>query len=128
MLASGFEPAIGNRFEVMTYRVRTGTPVLTDITQALAAEYSNSGLSLVTEREPIIIKPFQLTIATAGNSQFQIRLDGQTNQAYTIESSTDLVNWREVLSTNSGPSASIQFLDSPPANLQHQLYRASTGR
>lgn len=48
--------------------------------------------------------------ATAGNGQFSFNYTTQTNFAYVIQSSTDLMNWVSV-STNTATSSSTSFSD-----------------
>ena len=122
---SGFRPLIGNRFEIVSYRSELGAPALADITQSLDLDMGATGLTLVTQREPIIIEPFALAITPIAEQQVKLVLTGQAGQAYTVEGSTDLVNWNEVFSTESAANDTIELVDAPEENIDHQVYRAS---
>jgi hypothetical protein len=52
-----------------------------------------------------------------------MRLEGQTNQIYVIQSSSDLIQW-ETLGTNHAPHGIIQFKDSTSTNHTRRYYRA----
>lgn len=57
--------------------------------------------------------------------QFQIRVEGQTNQLYRIQATDDLGNW-VTLQTNYAPFGVIQFTDQQSTNHQRRFYRAVT--
>jgi len=59
------------------------------------------------------------------NSDFQLRVEGQTNQIYRIQASPDLANWVTV-STNHAPFGLIQFRDTSASNHTLRFYRATT--
>jgi hypothetical protein len=60
-------------------------------------------------------------IQTDGN--LQMRLEGQTNQIYVIQSSSDLIQW-QTLGTNHAPHGIIQFTDTASTNHTRRYYRA----
>ncbi|MFT4688345.1 MAG: hypothetical protein ACI9OD_000542 [Limisphaerales bacterium] len=57
------------------------------------------------------------------DGNLQMRLEGQTNQIYVIQSSSDLIQW-ETLGTNHAPHGIIQFKDSTSTNHTRRYYRA----
>jgi hypothetical protein len=59
------------------------------------------------------------------NQQFQIRIEGQTNQIYRVQASPDLANW-VTLGTNYAPFGIIQYTDTVSTNHMFRFYRATT--
>ena len=59
------------------------------------------------------------------NRDFQIRIEGQTNQIYRVQASPDLANW-VTLSTNHAPFGLIQYSDTGASNHMFRFYRAIT--
>ena len=57
--------------------------------------------------------------------QFQLRVEGQTNQLYRIQASDDLGNW-VTLATNYAPFGIIQYTDHQSTNHPLRFYRAVT--
>ena len=61
-----------------------------------------------------------------GNGQFQLRLIGQGNTNYVLETSTTLTNWVSLL-TNAAPNGIGDYVDVVSSNFSHRFYRAMRG-
>jgi hypothetical protein len=68
--------------------------------------------------------PFSLSaLATLGTPGLALRLDGDVGRTYTLQSSSDLVRWIDILTTNlAGPSVILS--DPDAAHAPHRFYRA----
>jgi hypothetical protein len=81
-----------------------------------SAQIQLTGLQVVT--------PFQLTGTTISNGTPWFVLNGLGSNTYTIQISSDLVNWAS-LSTNTEPSTGAMLLnDASPNKPQNRFYRA----
>ncbi|MBG88287.1 MAG: hypothetical protein CMO80_15475 [Verrucomicrobiales bacterium] len=58
-----------------------------------------------------------------GNGTLQMRLEGQTNQVYVIQASSDLIQWT-TLGMHHAPHGIIQFTDTASTNHTRRYYRA----
>jgi hypothetical protein len=71
-----------------------------------------------------VVTPFQLTGTTISNGTPWYVLNGLGSNTYTIQISSDLVNWAS-FSTNTEPSTGTLLLhDATPNKPQHRFYRA----
>lgn len=59
-------------------------------------------------------------------NRFQARLNGVTGQNYTVQYSTSLTNWNQLLITNSGSNSSVLITD-PAATNKQRSYRVLVG-
>jgi len=71
-----------------------------------------------------VSSPLTLSAPSWSANQFQFTLNGQTNQNYTIQTSTDLVNWTSVSTNNSANATQVITL---PAPTSQSFYRALVG-
>ena len=67
--------------------------------------------------------PAALSIQVLSSGQPQITLTGQGSQPYTVQASTNLLNWLPV-STNQMVNGQSQFIDEPIRNWTMRFYRA----
>lgn len=79
-----------------------------------------SATSLSTNDETLI--PALALPRVLPNGRFQMALSGDANSPYTIQSSTNLINWTPLLTTNV-PTASLLYLEFPISGRQ-TFYRA----
>jgi hypothetical protein len=77
-------------------------------------------LSITINDKPVLSSPFWRT------NRFQTRLTGVTGQNYTIQYSTTLSNWNQLLITNSGANNSLLVTD-PAATNKLRAYRVLVG-
>jgi hypothetical protein len=66
------------------------------------------------------------TFGLDGGGQFQLRLIGQGNTNYILQTSINLSNWVS-LATNAAPSGIWDFVDPNSTNLDYRFYRAIEG-
>ncbi|MBI3416349.1 MAG: hypothetical protein HY043_13725 [Verrucomicrobia bacterium] len=71
---------------------------------------------------PAVLTPLSYS-ASAG---FQLLLTGTSNHTYTIQTSTDLTNWIDLLATNLAANTA-GVIDLTARNLSDRFYRAKTG-
>ncbi|MBM3833308.1 MAG: PKD domain-containing protein [Verrucomicrobia bacterium] len=70
-------------------------------------------------------QPIQLTIESAPESgQFRLRLRGQAGKSYAIESSTDLVNWKSVVTQTLPVKGAFEFTETETIGFAQKYYRA----
>jgi hypothetical protein len=64
--------------------------------------------------------------ATRGTAPglLQLELAGPAGLAYSIQTSTDLVSWRDLTTITNAQSSDVITLDALPSAAQHQFYRA----
>jgi hypothetical protein len=125
-LRNGFQPGLGDTFQVMTYSSRTGT--FTAVTGCSIGNglffdvmYENTRLLLVTKDGAPHLDSFKWSF---NNGQFQFRLTtGTSGQTYVIEASTTLTNWVPI-STNALPDCVLEFVDTNAVNFPYRFYRA----
>jgi hypothetical protein len=86
------------------------------------ATTSNKIFSITINPKPVLGSPGW------ANNQFQMQIDGASNQNYTLQVATNLVspNWISVFSTNSTATNSF-FITDPNATNQQRFYRLLLG-
>lgn len=67
-----------------------------------------------------------LTAASVTGGQFALQVDGDFGPDYSIQTSTNLLDWATVFSTNS-PALPFNWLDPEPANANLRFYRILLG-
>jgi hypothetical protein len=100
-------------------------------TNLLSVQVSDNGtpsLSATQSFSVIVNRPSQpgLTSPALSNGQFTLLISGDTGPDYTVQSSTNLVDWLPIFSTNS-PALPFQFLDSNASNYRQRFYRVLLG-
>ena len=85
-------------------------------------------LSATQSFSVFVSRPSQpgLTSPRLTNGQFTLLISGDTGPDYTVQSSTNLVDWLPIYSTNS-PALPFQFLDSNSSNFSRRFYRVLLG-
>jgi hypothetical protein len=71
--------------------------------------------------KPVLSAPVRL-----GNGQFQFNFTGNPGQNYTLQASSDLVNWSSLITTNSSNSA-YTITDPSAAGMPRRFYRIWVG-
>ena len=67
-----------------------------------------------------------LTFMSGTNGGFKLTFTGLTNVAYSVQASTNLVNWARLGSANQPLPGQFQFVDSGVTNYQRRFYRVSS--
>jgi hypothetical protein len=67
--------------------------------------------------------PAQLSASVLNDGNFKITVTGSPNMPYTIQGSTNLINW-DSLNTNSAPSGTFDYNDLGATNFLQRFYRA----
>jgi hypothetical protein len=142
-LDSGFMPALGDNFSVLSFGSRVGKfDCLIGANLGgginLLANYSPTNLVLMTTNGPV--QTNTMTIFTCGAHPPHLQFTGLPGQTYSIEATTNVVtvtncvpdpcqilsrfdNWVTLFRTNS-PTGEIDFDDPAAASLDHRFYRA----
>jgi hypothetical protein len=115
--------SVGNAdFNVTTPFLASHQYKLTMVTACSAADDSESSSVQLTGLQ--LVTPFQLTGTTISNGTPWFVLNGLGGNTYTIQTSSDLVNWAS-FSTNAEPSTGALLLkDATPSKPQQRFYRA----
>ena len=72
---------------------------------------------------PKPLAPFRLKIESAGDEFIAITLEGEPNVNYTLQSSDDLSNWNDEV-TSSAIDGNVEFVDRIPVGESRRVYRA----
>ena len=76
----------------------------------------------------LIVRPYPLLSVTGYNSnQFQLQLIGEPGKTYTIEASTNLLDWLAVFTNSAAGDGSLDFADEFLTNSNSRFYRAVLG-
>jgi len=123
-LANGYQPEVGNAFQVITYIGRSGT-------FSTISGLKTDGLYLTPS-----YGPNHLTLTAASNSPpllsapwitndiFQIPITGAPGQSCVIQTSTNLTDWEPIYTNILG--GEFQFSDTNIAAWPHRFFRAVT--
>ncbi|EEF61768.1 Ig domain-containing protein [Pedosphaera parvula] len=92
--------------------------------QDTSGSFTNRVLSLLVNagNTPAIT----LSSPTVANGQFRFQVNGHSGVNYTIQVSTNLINWAALLTTNS-TSTSFKVLDAGVGGFSRRYYRVQTG-
>lgn len=83
---------------------------------------------LALSRSPasIVIEPRLQVLSGIAQGQFSMRVIGETNQTYMVESSSDLVHWAPVKTAATGVDGTLDVVDPAAQNQDHLFYRAKS--
>lgn len=106
-----------------TYMVRA-----VKLEQSASGTYFNASQGIFFSAGRIAQQQLQITASELQDGQFQLRLTGPPGLEFTIDSSTDFVDWRPILTDRLSGSA-FQFSDRQTKDFPRRFYRArkSTG-
>jgi hypothetical protein len=76
--------------------------------------------SFPIETRPTVVPPFRIDLVPASHGFFRVQFPSVPGGNYSIEASSDLIAWQQVLLTNA-TSSSVSFLD-PDLQLQASRY------
>jgi hypothetical protein len=87
----------------------------------------SNDLGAVTSTPALLLLsgPFRIVSYGASNSAFSLQTAGVAGGTYTIEASSDLINWVPLF-TNYAPNGLLNFTDSNAATIPVRFYRAMT--
>lgn len=83
-------------------------------------------LALSQSPASIVIQPKLQALSGIAQGQFSMRLIGETNQTYTVESSSDFVHWTTVKTAVTGGDGTLDVVDQAAQNQNHLFYRAQS--
>jgi hypothetical protein len=110
----GLDASTGDYTSSSGIFVLSGTPTQSGIFSFAAVAFDADG-NQVTNTTSITINPLLFAPTTISGGKFQLSLNGNAGNYYTILFSTDLINWSPLLITNP-PSAQPLYLDFPMTN------------
>lgn len=82
----------------------------------------NLDLPIVEPVNPAVVVRFSTNAVQLLNGGLQLRIEGQSNQVYRVQASSDLANWVDV-STNFAPYGLIQFAEPQAITNSSRYYR-----
>ncbi len=83
-------------------------------------------LALSQPPPSIVMQPRLQALSPPAQGQFSLRLMGETNRTYTIESSGNMTNWITVKTAATGANGTLDIVDSVAQNQGHLFYRAKS--
>ena len=123
-LINGFRPGSGSAFPILTCGSCTGqfasTGGLTLGGVRLSPAYASTSVTLNAVAD---VQAVLGSIGVQANRHFELRLMGAPGQSYSIQASSNLVDWATLLTTNT-PSGVLDFTDSEAAHFPQRFYRA----
>jgi hypothetical protein len=70
-----------------------------------------------------VLRPFFTSSGRESDGTFEAQFDVQSGTNYTIQASTDLVHWGDLLNFTFGSSGPVLFTDPGATNYPHRFYR-----
>ena len=83
-------------------------------------------LSLSQPPASIGLQPRLQLLPRVAQGPFSLRLIGETNQTYTVESATNWTNWTTVKTAATGNGGTMDIVDERPQNPDRLIYRAKS--
>jgi hypothetical protein len=123
VLAPGYNPTVGQSFQVLNAMPRNGT------FSQITTEPANSASLFTATYQPtavlLSVSALRPTIDLGslrfGAGKFQLNLTGSLGQTYVIQATTDFTSWNSI-ATNTFEQSVWQFID--PSALPYRFYRA----
>jgi hypothetical protein len=102
-----------------------------DTTNAITVKVSDNGIPSLSATQSffVMVNPLArpaLSSVALNNNQINFSVDGDVGPDYSVEVSTNLVDWTTLFTTNSPPMP-FQWMDENPAVLPLQFYRIKVG-
>lgn len=120
-LDSGFAPATGAQFQILSATSRTGTFATLTVPAGISVNYSNTGVFLaVTGAVPVQILSPNLSAGT-----FNFGFNTITGRSYTVQSTTNLTNPNWILFTNFTGNGSLKQLALSVTSAAQRFFRVS---
>jgi hypothetical protein len=125
-------PSASTNFFITTNGVLTWTNTAaspgTNVIYVTVTDNSAPPLSATNNFSLIILAPaapaLALVSTLASSGRFQFSFNTQSNTLWRVDTSSNLVNWRPVLTNVVGPSGTLQFTDLLATNFPTRFYRA----
>jgi hypothetical protein len=94
----------------------------------IATDNGSPSMSATQSFTITVLRPAQPAFQQTGlsNGQFNFQIGGDAGPDYTIQASTNLVNWASLLTTNS-PALPFFWSDSDSTNFSQRFYRVLLG-
>jgi hypothetical protein len=100
----------------------------TNVIYVTVTDNSVPPLSATNNFSVIILPPASPTLAVSNtlssSGRFQFTFNTQSNTAWRIDASTNLLNWVPIFTNVAGTSGTLQFTDLLATNFLHRFYRA----
>jgi hypothetical protein len=91
-----------------------------------AVATNSSGLTLGSDMTFTTLKqPAIATFTNLPNHQLSMRFTGTTNATYSVQTSSNLLNWTVLSNVTMNASGSFQFLETNSATAPRRFYRLS---
>jgi hypothetical protein len=118
-LASGFAPAIGNQFQILSCSSESGNFSGLNVPAGISVNYSNNGVFLVVTGTV----PAQIVGPSLDGTNFAFSLGTISNQSYTVQRNDDLNSTNWVFYTNFTGNGSPMQVSAPATSVPHRFFR-----
>jgi hypothetical protein len=118
-LASGYLPALGDQFQILSCSSLAGAFSSTNMPAGISVSYSNNGVYLVVTGTV----PAQILNPAVSNGNFTFSLGTVNSQSYTVQHNDDLATTNWVFDTNFTGSGSIMQMVAPVTNAPQRFFR-----
>jgi hypothetical protein len=115
-LTSGFVPAPGKQFQILSCSSLTGAFSSTNVPAGMSVSYSNNGVYLV-------VPPMQILNPIVSGGNFTFFFGTMSNQSYTVQRNDDLATTNWVFYTNFTGNGSLMQVVAPVTNAPRRFFR-----
>jgi len=120
MINSGFAPAVGNQFQILSSSGLSGTFSALNVPKGLSVLYTNNSVFLVVTSAV----PAQIVKPALSNGNLVFSFETVSGQSYTIQRNDDLATTNWVFYTNLSGNGSLMQVVLPVKNNAHRFFRA----
>jgi hypothetical protein len=120
-LASGYLPALGDQFQILSCSSLAGAFSSTNMPAGISVSYSNNGVYLVVTGTV----PAQILNPAVSNGNFTFSLGTVNSQSYTVQHNDDLATTNWVFDTNFTGNGSLMQCFVPVTNVPQRFFRVS---
>ena len=118
-LASGYLPALGDQFQILSSSSRSGTFTALNVPGGISVTYSNNGVFLVVTGTV----PAQIVNPMLSGTNFAFSFGTVSNQSYTVQRNDDLATTNWVFYTNFTGNGSLMQVLAPVTNTPQRFFR-----
>ena len=118
-LASGYLPALGDQFQILSSSSRSGTFTALNVPGGISVTYSNNGVFLVVTGTV----PAQIVNPMLSGTNFAFSYGTVSNQSYTVQRNDDLATTNWVFYTNFTGNGSLMQVLAPVTNTPQRFFR-----
>jgi len=120
-LASGYTPAVGNQFQILSSGGLSGTFTSLNVPKGISVNYSNNSVFLVVTSA----LPAKLVNPVLSGTNLTFSFETAINQSYTVQQNTNLATTNWIFYTNiTGNGSPCQFA-APVTNKPQNYFRVS---